>query len=44
VVRAAFLTPACGLGTLSEEEAERAVGLAGELSVLLRRRHEGALK
>jgi methionine synthase II (cobalamin-independent) len=44
VVRAAFLTPACGLGTLSEEEAERGVGLAGELSTLLRRRYGGALK
>jgi len=43
-VRAAFLTPACGLGTLSEEEAERAVRLAGELSVLLLRRHGEAAK
>jgi hypothetical protein len=39
VIRAAFLTPACGLGTLSEEQAERAVRLAGELSALLRRRY-----
>jgi len=42
VIRASFLTPACGLGTLSVEEAERAVHLAGELSALLRRRHGGA--
>lgn len=40
-VRGAFVTPACGLGTLSEGEAERAVALAGELSALLRRRYEG---
>lgn len=38
VSRAALLTPACGLGTLSEEEAERAVRLAGDLSALLRRK------
>jgi methionine synthase II (cobalamin-independent) len=43
-VRAAFLTPACGLGTLLEEEAERAVRLAGELSALLRRRHGGTAR
>ncbi len=39
VIRAAFLTPACGLGTLSEEDAERAVLLLEKLSGLLRRRH-----
>lgn len=39
VVRASFLTPACGLGTLSEEEAERAVLLTEELSLLLRGRY-----
>ena len=43
VIRASFLTPACGLGTLPEEEAERAVRLTVELSALLRRRHGGAL-
>ncbi len=42
VVRAAVVTPACGLGTLTVEEAERAILLTGELSVLLRRRHAGA--
>lgn len=42
VVRAAVVTPACGLGTLSEEDAERAIFLTGELSGLLRRRHAGA--
>jgi len=44
VIRAAFLTPACGLGTLSEEEAERAVRLAGDLSSLLRRQYGGTGK
>jgi methionine synthase II (cobalamin-independent) len=39
VARAAFITPACGLGTLSEEEAERAVLLSEGLSSLLRGRH-----
>ncbi len=42
VARAAFITPACGLGTLSEEEAERAVLLTERLSTLLRGRHGGA--
>lgn len=42
VVRASFLTPACGLGTLSEEEAERALLLSERLSVLLRGRFGGA--
>jgi methionine synthase II (cobalamin-independent) len=41
-VRSAFLTPACGLGTLSEEDAEQAVRLAGDLSALLRRRYGDA--
>lgn len=41
-IRSAFVTPACGLGTLSEEDAERAVGLTAELSSELRRRHGGA--
>jgi hypothetical protein len=41
VTGAAFLTPACGLGTLSEGDAERAVFLAGGLSALLRRRYGG---
>lgn len=41
VVRAALLTPACGLGTLPEEAAERAVRLTAELSALLRRRYGG---
>ncbi len=39
VARAAFITPACGLGTLSEEEAERAVLMSEGLSTLLRGRH-----
>jgi len=44
VVRAAFLTPACGLGTLREEEAEEAARLAGDLSRLLRQRYGGVGK
>lgn len=44
VVRGAFVTPACGLGTLAEADAERAVALAGELSALLRRRYEGTVR
>lgn len=40
-IRAAFVTPACGLGTLSEEDAERALALTAELSAELRRRHGG---
>lgn len=40
VVRAAFLTPACGLGTLSEAEATRAIRLTNELAGLLRCRYE----
>lgn len=39
VIRSAFITPACGLGTLTEEEAERVVRLTSALSALLRRRH-----
>ncbi len=35
------LDAACGLGTLSEEEAERAIGLTAELSGILRMRHGG---
>ncbi len=42
VVRASFVTPACGLGTLSEEEAERALLLAERLSALLRARYGGS--
>lgn len=41
LVRAAFVTPACGLGTLSEEEAERAGSLTAGLSTLMRERHGG---
>jgi methionine synthase II (cobalamin-independent) len=41
VVRASFLTPACGLGTLREEEAEEAARLASDLSRLLRHRYGG---
>lgn len=44
VIRSAFLTPACGLGTLSEVEAEHAVRLDGNLSSLLRRRYGDAGK
>jgi methionine synthase II (cobalamin-independent) len=42
VARAALITPACGLGTLTEAEAERALLLTCELSHLLRRRYPGA--
>ncbi len=38
---AALVTPACGLGTLSEEDAERALGLTAALSGRLRARHAG---
>ena len=38
---AAFVTPACGLGTLSEAEAERAIELTAALSALLRERYLG---
>lgn len=41
LARAAFVTPACGLGTLSEEEAERATSLTAALSALLRKRYGG---
>ncbi len=41
LARAAFVTPACGLGTLSEDEAERAIDLTAALSDLLRTRHGG---
>lgn len=41
LAQAAFLTPACGLGTLSEAEAERAIALTVDLSALLRKRHGG---
>ncbi|MBF8258302.1 MAG: hypothetical protein HW377_676 [Actinobacteria bacterium] len=39
VIRASLLTPACGLGTLSVEDAELAVLMAGELSDLLKKRY-----
>ena len=39
VVKAALITPACGLGTVSEEDAERAILLAADLSALLRGRY-----
>lgn len=42
VIRAALLTPACGLGTLSVEDAERAVLLTGDLHILLTRRYGGS--
>jgi methionine synthase II (cobalamin-independent) len=41
VVPSAVITPACGLGTLPEEAAERALRLTEELSVLLRVRYGG---
>jgi len=41
-VRAAVITPACGLGTLPEESAERALQLTVELSALLRTRYREA--
>ncbi|MGB7631540.1 MAG: hypothetical protein WBM29_10755 [Candidatus Deferrimicrobium sp.] len=40
-VRASVITPACGLGTLPEESAERALRLTVELSALLRTRYGG---
>jgi hypothetical protein len=40
VVRASTITPACGLGTLPEGSAERALTLTVELSNLLRTRYE----
>ena len=40
-VRASVITPACGLGTLPEETAERALRLTVELSSLLRTRYGG---
>ena len=40
-VRAAVITPACGLGTLTEDSAERALRLTAELSALLRSRYDG---
>jgi len=42
VIRATLLTPACGLGTLPVEDAERAILLTAELSDLLRHRHGAA--
>jgi methionine synthase II (cobalamin-independent) len=39
MVRASVITPACGLGTLPEESAERALRLTVELSALLRTRY-----
>lgn len=39
MVRASAITPACGLGTLPEESAERALRLTVELSGLLRSRY-----
>jgi methionine synthase II (cobalamin-independent) len=41
VVPAAVITPACGLGTLPEDVAERALSLAVSLSSLLRARYAG---
>ena len=42
VGRSALITPACGLGTVPEGDAERAIGLAAGLSDLLRGRYGGA--
>jgi methionine synthase II (cobalamin-independent) len=39
MIRASVITPACGLGTLPEESAERALRLTVELSGLLRARY-----
>jgi methionine synthase II (cobalamin-independent) len=39
MVRGSVITPACGLGTLPEESAERALRLTVELSGLLRTRY-----
>ncbi|HEX9190628.1 MAG TPA: hypothetical protein VF847_00925 [Candidatus Deferrimicrobiaceae bacterium] len=41
VVPSAVITPACGLGTLPEDAAERALRLTEELAALLRRRYGG---
>jgi methionine synthase II (cobalamin-independent) len=39
VGKASLVTPACGLGTVPEEDAERAILLAADLSALLRGRY-----
>ncbi len=39
VIRSAFVTPSCGLGTVSERDAERAIRLAAGLSERLIRRY-----
>ena len=41
VVPSSVITPACGLGTLPEDAAERALRLTEELSALLRKRYGG---
>lgn len=41
VVSASVVTPACGLGTLPEDAAERALSLTASLSALLRARYGG---
>ncbi len=41
VVPASVITPACGLGTLPEDAAERALSLTASLSSLLRARYGG---
>lgn len=41
VIPSAVLTPACGLGTLPEDAAVRALRLTEDLSALLRRRYGG---
>ncbi len=39
VVRASLITPSCGLGTATEQDAGRAIRLAADLSALLIRRY-----
>ena len=41
MVRASVITPACGLGTLPDDSAERALRLTVELADLLRTRYGG---
>ncbi len=39
LLQAALITPACGLGTLTEEQAERALGLTAGVSAAMRARY-----
>jgi methionine synthase II (cobalamin-independent) len=39
ILKASWITPACGLGTLSEDQAERNLGLTAEVSRVMRERY-----